>query len=547
MLYVLPFIVAMVVTMAWLPLFTRWAGRLGVLDRPGIRKVHAMPIPRVGGLAMLLGVLIAGALLIPLQPRDVYFLIAASILAAFGLLDDRLNLDYRVKLAGQLLAVCIVAMAGDVQIHSVTLDERFFLPQWLSLAVTITFLVGITNAINLADGLDGLAGGTTFLCLAALAMLSYSCGQPIGASLALAFAGAVLGFLRFNTYPATVFMGDAGSQLLGFAIGVLSLRATQSGESAISAALPLLLFALPIMDTLSVMVQRVSEGRSPFSADKNHIHHKLLRLGFDHHEAVMVIYIIQADLLLLAYWMRYESDLAIAGVVLLLFITIIGLFQLALRHHWQFRQTRKGARVGGLTRMLNFLRAPEHLPRWSYLLVALAVGAYAGLVLTEMIGLSGDIRILTVALLTVILSLLAVLRSKPLSIVEKAVLYVTSAILVYADGALASTSRTASVVGWVAIGAAAVGTALRLRLTPDRRFVLTPLDLIVLFVALVVPSLPGILLLPSGSAAGVAKLVALFYAIEVLVSRVEVGAVWVRVAAAAILSGLILRPFMPAL
>jgi UDP-GlcNAc:undecaprenyl-phosphate GlcNAc-1-phosphate transferase len=548
MLYILPFIVAMVVTMAWLPLFARLAGRLGVLDRPGARKVHSLPIPRVGGLAMLLGVLIAAAMLIPLEPRDMYFLIAASVLAAFGALDDRLNLDYRIKLLGQLLAVCIVAIAGDVQIHSVSLDERVLLPQWLSLTVTVVFLVGITNAINLADGLDGLAGGTTFLCLAALAMLAHSCGQQVGASLALAFAGAVLGFLRFNTYPATVFMGDAGSQLLGFAIGVLSLRATQSGESAISAALPLLLFALPIMDTLSVMAQRVSEGRSPFSADKNHIHHKLLRLGFDHHEAVTVIYMIQADLFLLAYWMRYESDLIIAGVVAAIFAIFIGLFQFALRRDWRFRETRSGgSHAGSLSRLLSYLRAPEHLPRWSYLMVALAVGAYAALVMTRMIGLSGDIRILAVALLTLILSLLAVLRSKPLSIVEKAVLYVTSAILVYADGAMPSVSRVWSVLSWLAIGAAAVGTVLRLRLTPDRRFVLTPLDLIVLFVALVVPSLPGVWLLPDGIAASVAKLVALFYAIEVLVSRIEIGAVWVRVVAAAILSGLILRPFIPAI
>src|SRR5450432_944787 len=121
-------------------------------------------------------------------------------------------------------------------------------------------------------------------------MLSSLGEHTIPTAMALAFSGAILGFLRFNTFPASVFMGDAGSQLLGFAVGVLSLRATQSGDSAISAATPILLLALPILDTLSVMVQRVSEGRSPFSADKNHIHHKLLGFGFDHHEAVMVIY-----------------------------------------------------------------------------------------------------------------------------------------------------------------------------------------------------------------------------------------------------------------
>jgi len=311
MLYVMPFLLAMVVTMAWLPVFAKVATRWGIVDRPGTRKVHTTPIPRVGGLAMVIGVLVAALIVIPLEPHDRWFLIGAGVLALFGAADDRFDLDYRLKLVGQLLAILIVVLPADIQIHSITLDERLLLPSWLSVPLTVFFLVGITNAINLADGLDGLAGGTTFLCLGALAMLSHSGGELVTAALSMAFAGAILGFLRFNTFPASIFMGDAGSQVLGFAVGVLSLRATQSGNSALSAAMPILLLALPILDTLSVMVQRVSEGRSPFSPDKNHIHHKLLALGFSHHEAVMVIYAVQADLFLLAYWMRYESDLAI--------------------------------------------------------------------------------------------------------------------------------------------------------------------------------------------------------------------------------------------
>ena len=130
----------------------------------------------------------------------------------------------------------------------------------------------------------------------------------------------------------------------GFAVGVLSLRATQSGSSMISAAIPVLLLALPILDTLNVMTQRISEGRSPFSADKNHIHHKLLSFGFDHHEAVMVIYAIQADLFLLAYWMRYESDLTILAVVSLFFVGAIILMQVATRRHWRFRSVARRSR-----------------------------------------------------------------------------------------------------------------------------------------------------------------------------------------------------------
>jgi UDP-GlcNAc:undecaprenyl-phosphate GlcNAc-1-phosphate transferase len=544
MLYVMPFLLAMVVTMAWLPVFGRVAAKWRMVDHPGERKVHAVPIPRIGGVAMAIGVLAAAVIVVPLEPPDRYFLIAAGVVALFGGLDDRFDLDYRIKLSGQLLAAGIVVVGGDIQIHALTLDDRVMLPAWISIPFTMFFLVGITNAINLADGLDGLAGGTTFLSLCALAMLAYSGGQVSSAALALTFAGAVLGFLRFNTFPASVFMGDAGSQLLGFAVGVLSLRATQSGTTAVSAATPILLLALPILDTLSVMVQRISEGRSPFSADKNHIHHKLLSFGFDHHEAVMVIYAIQADLFLLAYWMRYESDLAIVGIVTLFFIGAILLLQIAARRHWRFRTPREARRHSPLTKFISALLEPQYLPRWSYFAVAIALGVYAALVMAETASLTSDVKWLLIALLAVIILWLTILRIRPLSMVEKGALYVTAAVLAYLDTVILHDQLVFSIANWGAILTAAAGTMLRLRLSKDRRFELTPLDLIVLFVALVVPSLPGTIGLPHGGALGIAKLVVLFYAVEVLVSRVDMQVVWLRIGVATVLAGLIIRPML---
>jgi UDP-GlcNAc:undecaprenyl-phosphate GlcNAc-1-phosphate transferase len=540
--YLLPFLLAMVVTMAWLPVFGRVAGKWRIVDHPGERKVHAVPIPRIGGVAMAIGVLIAAVVAVPLTPPERWFLAAAGVVAVFGGLDDRFDLDYRLKLFGQVLAAGIVIVGSDVQIHALTFDDRVMLPEWLSIPLTMLFLVGITNAINLADGLDGLAGGTTFLSLCALAMLAYSGGQVSTAALALTFAGAVLGFLRFNTFPASVFMGDAGSQLLGFAVGVLSLRATQSGTSAVSAAIPVLLLALPIMDTLSVMVQRMSEGRSPFSADKNHIHHKLLSFGFDHHEAVMVIYAVQADLLLVAYWMRYESDLAILGVVTAFFVVSIGLLQIATRRHWRLRASKSVARNSVLTTLIAV--APEYLPKWSYLAVAGGLGVYATLIMAETASLTGDVKLLLMALLAVIIIWLTILRLRPLSMVEKGALYITAAVLVYLDTVLVHDELLFAIVNWGAILTAAAGTMLRLRLSKDRAFELTPLDLIVLFVALVVPSLPGSLGLPHGGALGIAKLVILFYGVEVLVSRTEKQVIWLRIGVAAILAGLIVRPML---
>ena len=545
MLFIMPFLLAMVVTMAWLPVFGRFATKWRVVDQPGERKVHSIPIPRIGGVAMAIGVLVSALIVIPLQPSDRYFLIAAGVLAVFGALDDRFDLDYRIKLAGQLVAAAIVVFGGNVQIHALTLDDRVLLPEWISVPLSLFFVIGITNAINLADGLDGLAGGTTFLCLCAVAMLAYSGGQVSSTALALAFAGAVLGFLRFNTHPASIFMGDAGSQLLGFAVGVLSLRATQSSNSVVSAATPILLLALPILDTLSVMVQRVSEGRSPFSADKNHIHHKLLALGFDHHEAVMVIYAIQADLFLLAYWMRFESDLAILGVVTVFFLGSITLLQVATRRHWRFRAA-KGATVDSpLVRLISTLREPQYLPRWSYLAVAIAASAYATLVTVETARLSMDVRFLVMALFAVSIVWFALLRGKPLSTIEKAALYITATVLVYLDSVIVHDHGVVTICTWVALITVALGTVLRLRLAnKDRRFELSSLDLLVLFVALVVPSLPGNFGLPDGGALGIAKLVILFYAIEVLVSRVEMQVVWLRTAAAMLLAGLVVRALL---
>ncbi len=541
MQYVMPFIVGMAVTMVCLPTLARLAAWWLIIDRPGVRKIHAVPIPRVGGVAMAAGVVVAALLTMHLQAADRWFLAAATVLIAFGVADDRFDLNYRVKLLGQLLAVIIVVWGGDVRIHMIALDDRLWLPSWVSMPLTVLFLVGVTNAVNLADGLDGLAGGTTFLC--AVALISSVTDPGSSTALALAFAGAVLGFLRFNTYPASVFMGDAGSQLLGFTIGVLSIRATQSGSSEISAAIPILLLAVPILDTLSVIVQRLGEGRSPFSADKNHIHHKLLALGFDHHEAVMVIYVAQGALFVLAYFLRYESDALILALVSVFFLTSIGVFQIAARTGWRLRR-RDETHDATMPRLLNIMQQPAALPRLSYWAIAAAIGIYASLIVVETASLSSDFRVLVIALLAVIAGFSVVLRRSPLYVVEKAALYVTATVLVYLDAVLLPEDRLLSALGWAAVAVAALATAVRLRLRNDRGFELTPLDLIVLFMALVVPSLPGTLRLPNGGALAIAKLVIVFYALEMLVSRAERRPIWLRLGAASVLAGLALRPLL---
>jgi UDP-GlcNAc:undecaprenyl-phosphate GlcNAc-1-phosphate transferase len=434
--------------------------------------------------------------------------------------------------------VLIVVFPGGVQLHRIMLADPLELPGWLAVPLTMFFLVGVTNAINLADGLDGLAGGTTFLCLCAVALLS-GVGEPgHSTAIALAFAGAVLGFLRFNTYPASVFMGDAGSQLLGFAIGVLSIRATQGPSTQVSAAVPILLLAVPILDTLSVMVQRIGEGRSPFSPDKNHIHHKLLALGFRHHEAVTVIYGVQAVLFVSAYFLRYESDLLIAGIVSGLFaLAIIGL-QVASRRGWRLRAhsgAPTAAAAGG----------PRSLARLSYVVLTLALGVYTCTVIAETAAMSGDLRALVLGLLVTMAAFALFMRAGPFGFAEKGALFVTATVLVYLDAVVTPAHRMLTLVGNAAISLAAIAVVLRLGLFNDRRFRLTPLDLIVLFMALVVPSLIGNLTLPQGGAIAIGKLVVLFYGVELLLSRTDGRDGWVRVASVAALAALVARAQLP--
>jgi UDP-GlcNAc:undecaprenyl-phosphate GlcNAc-1-phosphate transferase len=266
-----------------------------------------------------------------------------------------------------------------------------------------------------------------------------------------------------------------------------------------------------------------------------------LGFGFDHHEAVMVIYAIQADLFLLAYWLRFESDLTILAVVSAFFLAAIALFQIAARRHWRLRSAEPPGALSPLARFIEMLREPRSLPRWSYLAIAVSVCVYATIVIATIDQVGKDIRWLLLALLAVATVWPVIWRSESLGTVERAGLYITATVLVYLDTTNSHDLPALNLAIWAVIATMAVGILLRLRLSQDRRFELTPLDLIVLFVALVIPSLPGTFGLPNGGALGIAKLVILFYAIEALLSRSETRVIGIRMVAALVLLGLTSR------
>jgi UDP-GlcNAc:undecaprenyl-phosphate GlcNAc-1-phosphate transferase len=516
------FAAAMSVTMALIPLLQRFAARLQVLDHPGSRKVHARPIPRVGGLAMAAGMLVPAVLWLRHDPGLMPFLTGALLLLAMGVWDDRAELGPVAKFATQLVAALVIVVWGDVAIHSVTLTDRIELPRIVAVPLTVLFIVGVTNAINLSDGLDGLAGGTTLLCCCAVGLLALSSGLPFVPTVAVILAGSILGFLRYNTYPASVFMGDGGSQLLGFSVATLSVMLTQSSLAPVSSALPLLLLGLPILDTLTVMLQRLREGRSPFAADKNHLHHKLLGLRFDHHEAVFVIYEVQALLFLAAWFMRYESDLMILLLYAAFAAMALGALVVAERRGWKVRHAAvaQAAALSPLARWIVWLREPRRLPAWSVavagaggLLYALAVALLARDVPADVAILAGG--------LAVLLGLSVAVRDPPTIVtwMQQAAVYVAIVAIVFLDfrAPVAGPAAGVAVGTYFALLAGCIIVAFRTDLA--RRFQITPLDLLVIFVALALPTLPGAVVGARSLGLSALILLVLFYAAELCFNR----------------------------
>ena len=396
MLYYSVFLTALFISMVLVAAMMRLAPQLGLVDIPDHRKLHVETIPRVGGIGIACGSVLAAVLWLDLN-RDILLLLGGMItIAIFALLDDRLDLNYKVKFAGQLAAALLVVVPGNVLIDHLSLQDQLSLPHYVSVPLTVVFLIGMTNATNLSDGLDGLAAGLSILSLSCLIVLAAIAGSSTTFILmALTIIGATLGFLRYNTHPAMVFMGDTGSQFLGFSLGVLAVWLSQKVNTAISPELPLVVMGLPIVDTLLVMTQRILRGRSPFLPDRTHFHHRLLDLGFDHYQVVLAIYAIQASFVASAYFFRYESTLAILGFYAFGVVLIAGLHPLAQRFGWQFNSNKHG----GLSSFSSImLRTKTPIAGLTYVLITSMIGAYQLGAIAVSAPLAGEILPLCLAI-----------------------------------------------------------------------------------------------------------------------------------------------------
>jgi UDP-GlcNAc:undecaprenyl-phosphate GlcNAc-1-phosphate transferase len=339
MLYFSTILLSVFITVSLIPVMTRLADRFQLVDFPNPRKVHTSPVPRIGGLALALGAFVPIILWTAADDFVRAYLVGAGALVIFGLLDDMKGLGYKAKFTSQVFAALVAIFYGGVRINSLgsLLPGAVQLPEWFAVSLTLIAIVGVTNAINLADGLDGLAGGISLLGFCCIGYLAYLQGNSDVILLSLALAGAIFGFLRFNTHPASLFMGDTGSQLLGFSAVVLAIKITQ-GNTPLSPILPLIILGFPVLDTLTVMVERVREGRSLFSPDKNHFHHRLIRLGLYHNEAVFTIYVIQAMMIVSAILFKYYNDWVLMGSYAVFSCLIISAFVIADRTGFQFKR-----------------------------------------------------------------------------------------------------------------------------------------------------------------------------------------------------------------
>lgn len=321
MIYV-SLIVAFFASILLTPLVKRLAFRIGAVDAPNYRKVHSRIMPRLGGLAIFLSFLIGLLILRPDSQYIVAIVIGATLIIITGVLDDMYEISAKAKMLGQLAAAGIIVFYGGIQIEFITLPfggELEF--GFLSIPVTILWIIGITNAINLIDGLDGLAAGVSTIALITLSVMAFIMSNFFVLAVAALLACSTIGFLFYNFHPAKIFMGDTGALFLGFMIAVLSLLGFKN-ITMVSFIIPVIMLGVPISDTFFAIVRRVRNKQKWSDPDKSHLHHRLIDIGFSHRQTVLIIYGIAAMFGLFAI---IFSMAKIWGAILLVTVILIAL------------------------------------------------------------------------------------------------------------------------------------------------------------------------------------------------------------------------------
>lgn len=293
--------VALLVALITTPVVKALAVKIGAVDVPkDNRRMHDHPIPRMGGLAIFLGFLLSTLLFVPVTSQLRGMLLGGIILVVLGIFDDIYALGAKFKLAVQIISALVAAAGGnvitDLSNPNIFSDELYWHLGWLSIPVTVLWIVAMTNAVNLIDGLDGLACGVCTISSLTMLVIALLVGEPWVALVVAALVGGCLGFLPYNLNPAKIFMGDTGSTFLGFVLACISVQGLFKMYTLISFVVPFLIFGLPIFDTAFAFIRRIAQGQSPMHADRSHVHHRLIDMGFSQKQAVAVLYVVTAIL-----------------------------------------------------------------------------------------------------------------------------------------------------------------------------------------------------------------------------------------------------------
>jgi len=501
---------ALAISMALTPILIRLAPRLRMVDLPDPRKVHALPIPRVGGLGIVIGTLLALLLWMPEQSWFAAYLSGGLILLAFGAADDSFELGHYTKFIGQIAAAVAVVYWGDVWISHMPFLAADLAPE-IGKPFTVFALVGVINAINHSDGLDGLAGGETLMSFGSIAYLSLVEGPSSLVMLVAAITGGVFGFLRFNTHPAKVFMGDAGSQFIGFTLGVSVLLLTQHRGTTISMALPALIVGLPIVDILAVLALRMRGGMNVFRATRNHIHHRLLDLGFTHHQVVVIIYTIQALLVSGALVFSYENDAIILTGYLLICLTLFAAIGLAERYGWR--------RLGAAEKDSGSNDPELRMHRWAIGYAGVTVPAFLVLACLAATRVTLDFGLIAAVIIIMVLASLRLKSGADWWL--RLALFCGAACAIYLYQSAGVGNSLVADVGDIYLATLAVAVAVAMRFGANQGFATTPLDVLLVIVVLG----GGLLSLRVSGDQGIAgmilRLAVLFYGCELTVSGVK--------------------------
>ncbi len=298
----LALLTAAIISCVFTPLVKVLSVKYGAVDVPKDgRRMHDHPIPRMGGLAIFFGFLAAVLVFVPLDTEKKGMLLGAVIIVVLGVLDDKYALPAKPKFLVQIVAALIAVMAGN-RIEVLSNPNIFSANEvwqlgWLSYPITVIWIVAITNAVNLIDGLDGLACGVSTISSATMLIIARQVSEQLDVEVMMAaLVGACIGFLPYNFNPAKIFMGDTGSTFLGFIMATVSVNGMFKQYTIISFVVPFLMLGLPIFDVCFAVVRRVSHGQSPMQPDRGHVHHRLIDMGFSQKQAVGVLYVISAIL-----------------------------------------------------------------------------------------------------------------------------------------------------------------------------------------------------------------------------------------------------------